>query len=392
MNTLKDCLYRYDALDFLVEVEPVGGEKCQRFYGRERLVTRLQGQSSHSVFQYGKQLLALQSRQANDVSSDLLASDQQRSVLQVIEPGEAVRQAYTPYGHRRVESGPGSLLAFAGEAVDPVTGHYLLGNGYRAFNPVLMRFNSPDRLSPFGRGGLNPYAYCLGDPVNFSDPTGQIARLATSLLNVSGARIMLGPAIPYKLGKDALQWGAAGQLPLKHTVGAASGTVVGVTVMLSALTGVGSAIAGITGDSEAAAALGFVALGLAGLTVTARVGSGWAARDPKTIPSLKWFVENKGRPVVAEARSPSPILTAPPLSPDPPAPSAPPLSPDPFAGASAPPLTPSDSRFTFSRNNQAIDFLNQQIDRQVRIAHQNPFCRHSDVVTTANNIRRRHSQ
>ncbi|MEE4636302.1 RHS repeat-associated core domain-containing protein [Pseudomonas alliivorans] len=35
-----------------------------------------------------------------------------------------------------------------------------------------MRFNQPDNLSPFGRGGLNAYAYCLGDPVNRGDPSG----------------------------------------------------------------------------------------------------------------------------------------------------------------------------------------------------------------------------
>ena len=72
----------------------------------------------------------------------------------------------------RVESGLLSLLGFNGERPDPVTGCYLLGNGYRAFNPVLMRFNSPDSLSPFGKGGLNAYAYCSGDPVNLSDPSG----------------------------------------------------------------------------------------------------------------------------------------------------------------------------------------------------------------------------
>ncbi|EPN14043.1 hypothetical protein A249_09202 [Pseudomonas syringae pv. actinidiae ICMP 18804] len=82
--------------------------------------------------------------------------------------------AYTPYGHRHPSTGPMNLPGFTGQRVDPVTGHYLLGNGYRAFNPVLMRFNSPDSLSPFGEGGLNAYAYCEGDPVNGVDPSGHV--------------------------------------------------------------------------------------------------------------------------------------------------------------------------------------------------------------------------
>ncbi|EGH35106.1 hypothetical protein PSYJA_41392, partial [Pseudomonas syringae pv. japonica str. M301072] len=49
--------------------------------------------------------------------------------------------AYTPYGHRH-PSGPASLPGFTGQRVDSVTGHYLLGNGYRAFNPVLMRLKT----------------------------------------------------------------------------------------------------------------------------------------------------------------------------------------------------------------------------------------------------------
>ncbi|MGY2189231.1 RHS repeat-associated core domain-containing protein [Pseudomonas sp. SDO5591_S426] len=50
-----------------------------------------------------------------------------------------------------------------------------MGNGYRAFSPVLMKFNSPDTLSPFDKGGLNAYAYCLGDPINRADPNGHLS-------------------------------------------------------------------------------------------------------------------------------------------------------------------------------------------------------------------------
>jgi len=81
---------------------------------------------------------------------------------------------YSPYGYRPTESASLNILGFNGERSDSVTGHYLLGNGYRALNTVLMRFNSPDSFSPFGEGGLNAYAYGQGDPINSYDPTGHI--------------------------------------------------------------------------------------------------------------------------------------------------------------------------------------------------------------------------
>lgn len=167
------CHYHYDALDRLTAVDRAGQESLQRFYCRDHLVSELQGASSQSVLRHGTQLLALQAGEVDDLNCQLLTTDQQRSVLQVTDAAGSVQQAYAPYGNRRVEGGSGSLLGFTGETVDSVTGHYLLGNGHRGFNPLLMRFNSPDRFSPFGRGGLNPYAYCMGNPVNFSDPTGR---------------------------------------------------------------------------------------------------------------------------------------------------------------------------------------------------------------------------
>lgn len=319
MNTIHNrlCVYRYNALDLLTAIEPAGAQKLQRFYRNEHLTTELQGHAGQSVFQHDKQLLALQSRQDDRLDSRLLTTDQQRSVLQVSGPDDSVLQVYSAYGHRRVESGLGSWLGFNGEAVDPVTGHYLLGNGHRAFNPVLMRFNSPDSLSPFGRGGLNPYAYCLGDPVNFSDPTGRfadIAKLVTSVFGVANARIVMFPAIPYQLATDALKLGAAKQLPLKYTLGAASSTIAGVATMASALIGVASAVTSITGDSEVTKILGFIALGLVSLTVTARVVSYRVARDPKAIPALKSFVE-KRKPVPTTGETPPAPVTPNPLMP-----------------------------------------------------------------------------
>lgn len=94
--------------------------------------------------------------------------------MQTSQPaaGQQNALAYTADGYRCPLGDLPHQLGFNGELPDPLTGHYLLGNGYRAFNPVLMRFNSPDNLSPFGKGGVNAYAYCAGNPINWADPTG----------------------------------------------------------------------------------------------------------------------------------------------------------------------------------------------------------------------------
>lgn len=160
------CRYRYDSLDRLVDCTPSAQAPTRRFYLKDRLATEIHDAVQYSIMQHDDQLLAQQQRQSGVVEAHLLATDQQRSVLNVLDVARPHPIAYSPYGHRPAESGLLSLLGFNGERPDPVTGGYLLGNGYRAFNPGLMRFNSPDSWSPFGEGGLNAYAYCVGDPVN----------------------------------------------------------------------------------------------------------------------------------------------------------------------------------------------------------------------------------
>jgi RHS repeat-associated protein len=169
------CRYHYDPLDRLADCTPGAQASTQRFYLQNRLTSEIQGSMQRSVFQHDDQLLAQQQWKDETSETALLATDQQRSVLQMLDATQPRTFAYTAYGHRPQENGLLSLPGFNGERSDPVTGHYLLGNGYRAFNPVLMRFNCPDSLSPFGKGGLNAYAYCRGDPLNRQDPTGHIS-------------------------------------------------------------------------------------------------------------------------------------------------------------------------------------------------------------------------
>ena len=167
------CQYHYDPLDRLTSHALTDSPERQRYYCKSRLATEIQGPMRYSIFHHRDQLLAQQRSEGDESDTTLLATDQQRSVLQTLKADHPQQPiGYSPFGHRRVESGLLSLLGFNGERPDPVTGCYLLGNGYRAFNPVLMRFNSPDSLSPFGKGGLNAYAYCAGDPINRADPAG----------------------------------------------------------------------------------------------------------------------------------------------------------------------------------------------------------------------------
>ena len=159
--------YHYDPLDRLIQTAGI-----QRFYNQSRITTEIEGTQRYSVFQQDGRLLAQRRHDRTKDECHLLGTDLQQSVLHVVGADKHHSMAYNAYGHRPVENGLISVLGFNGERADPVTGHYLLGNGYRAFNPVLMRFNSPDSWSPFERGGVNSYGYVGGDPVNRIDPSG----------------------------------------------------------------------------------------------------------------------------------------------------------------------------------------------------------------------------
>ena len=102
----------------------------------------------------------------------LLATDRSQSIIGEIVDGQTRTIAYSAYGEQSAQQKIETQLGFNGQLREADIGWYLLGNGYRAYNPRLMRFHSPDSWSPFRGGGLNAYMYCVGDPVNRVDPTG----------------------------------------------------------------------------------------------------------------------------------------------------------------------------------------------------------------------------
>ncbi|UWS33255.1 RHS repeat domain-containing protein [Erwinia pyrifoliae] len=164
--------YEYDALNRLVGQNVSDTDSRQLYYrGAERVNEVLvQQEQVTRLVKNGHTCLGM----SDGSNLTLMASDRHDSLIWSCDGSqkEGKPHFWLPYGKG---DHVGLLPGFNGERSDPISGSYPLGNGYRAYNPVLMRFNCPDSLSPFGAGGINPYAYCAGDPINHTDPSGHMS-------------------------------------------------------------------------------------------------------------------------------------------------------------------------------------------------------------------------
>lgn len=243
--------YRHDASGKLVE-QTVPGEPDRRFYYREEALIAVTIGDSHVTYVTdGEAYWGENLRQDRSCQTQLWASDNHQSIIGSLSARDfdtIHHQRYTPYG----SSAGDSSIGFNGQRRDPVTGWYHLGNGYRVYNPVLMRFHTPDRWSPFTSGETNAYVYCAGDPINHVDPSGHsndsrlrrwiiravfiAASIAVGILTAGASvAVQVGVGIAVGIGTHVLTGliydAATGTAPTWGSVGtdAVRGAVAGAT-------------------------------------------------------------------------------------------------------------------------------------------------------------------
>ncbi|WP_119143577.1 RHS repeat-associated core domain-containing protein [Pseudomonas reidholzensis] len=171
----------------LGQSEQRGSPRALLFYQNGTLAALVRPGDCQRLMRAQGRVLAQRSGCAAQASALLVQTDPAGSTLVARNQASRHAMAYGPYGHL-AEDAAVTSLGFNGQWREPTLEGYLLGNGYRLYQPGLMRFYSPDRHSPFGDGGVNGYCYCSGDPVNHVDPTGRVRH--TLFQRVAGMRPM----------------------------------------------------------------------------------------------------------------------------------------------------------------------------------------------------------
>ena len=207
---------------------------------------------------------------------------------------------YTEYGHRKAEYAYDAFgnckviqnasdtdiafinpIRYRGYYYDTETKLYYLNARY--YNPEWRRFISPDSteyIDSENPNGLNLYAYCCNDPINYADPSGHAPKWLQGLaigLAIVGAVLVVGAVTVLTCGVGTL----AGTLAGAVIYGAAQGIAIGATVGVVG----GGIVGGIASDWSAEGILTGMGIGLGAGAIVGGVIGGFAGASGFTANS-----------------------------------------------------------------------------------------------------------
>ncbi|MFK0094917.1 RHS repeat-associated core domain-containing protein [Pseudomonas sp. NPDC090592] len=248
--------YQYDGEGQVLTSQAGSAPPKQLWFDENRLSLAIQG-GTCTRFSFHADIPLAQQGDSPDRTL-LLQANASHSVIAECEAGEVRDIRYSAYGQRHVTAPVHSHLGFNGEALDEGSDWYMLGRGVRAYNPGLRRFNSPDPRSVFETGELNPYSYCLNNPIALRDPTG---------LTASG-----GGGRPRRPDEDDPNWlgrggGGGGALTWIFVAVGVVATIAAVVTAGASLYAYAAALPGFAASAGASAAAG--AAGSAGAAAAA---------------------------------------------------------------------------------------------------------------------------
>lgn len=231
------------------------------------------------------------------VRPTLLICDWHRTVLGPTVSRTQLLTGYEPHGWQR-RGCITALPAFNGQLLE-ATGRYSLGHGRRVYDPALRRFHQPDRRSPFGPGGWNAYAYCRGDPVNYQDPSGEVADWERRYL-IPALAMSLSTVLFMGIGLPALVNRPSGLM-----LAGVRATLVGAPISIVA----SSLVMAGKGDEAAYVAMAGTSLSILGASARLAVFlRGFAAKTDRLATlgaGVKWTLGiRSGKVAVASPKSP----------------------------------------------------------------------------------------